>query len=397
MTPAERLFLCTYVLLAPLAWAGMLLALGFGWNRMMKLRRSRVMLPQPAPRVTVIVPAKDEGGGIRECIERIFAQDYPDFDVIAIDDRSTDDTGALLDQIAASNPRLRVIHIPGEALPEGWLGKCNALWTCTRGLSSEWVLFVDSDVKLQPNALSRALALADQRHYDALSITTRIECHTFWERLILPLAACAWTVMHTVSLTNEDNRPTIAAANGQFLLVRRKAYEAVGGHQTVRDQITEDVELMRSLKGRGFRVRFMIGSDLATTRMHTTLPQMFSGWARIYSGTSRRKPGRILGAMLFLIICGMSVYPALAWGLLLSARGAGHAWLIASAAHLAVMTAYLVLIYRLSGNHSRYAMLFPLAATIMLAIFAGALRACRTGRIRWRGTDFAAPIPVHRR
>src|SRR5205814_52231 len=129
---------------------------------------------------------------------------------------------------------------------------------------------------------------------------TRLECHTFWEKLILPLAATAVSVMCLISLTNDDNRG-IAFANGQFFLVRRSAYESVGGHGAVRDNITEDVALMRILKRAKFVTRLYLGQSFASTRMHGTLRQMFNGWARIYSGVSQRRPARIFAAAAFVI------------------------------------------------------------------------------------------------
>ena len=307
--------------------------------------------------------------------------DYPQFDVIAIDDRSTDETGKILDEIAAANPRLRVIHV--HDLPAGWLGKSHALHVGTREVKSDWLLFVDSDVTLEKNALSATLSLAIKRKYDALSILTRLECHRFIERLLLPPLAGAWGVMHTISLTNEDSRKTIAAANGQFFLIRRDVYEMVGGHDAVRNQITEDVELMRLLKSRDLKTRFFSGAHLAATRMHTNFHQIFNSWGRIFSGTSRRKPGRILAAITFLILAIFTVYPAIVWAV------CDHSamWGIVAAAHLVLMTAYLMLIYRWSGNPKRAALLAPITAAIMLAIFVFSLRKCRTGRIVWRGSE----------
>jgi cellulose synthase/poly-beta-1,6-N-acetylglucosamine synthase-like glycosyltransferase len=386
----ERVIFYAYLLAGPIAWVLMFVGLIMGRARMSRLLRTRASLPQNPPKVTILVPAKDEGAGIRRCIEGILRQDYPDFEVIAIDDRSTDDTGPILDELAKAHPKVRVVHIAPGALPDGWLGKCNALWTASRDASGEWLFFVDSDVTIEPGALARTLALAIHRRYDAVSILTRLECRTFWERLVLPLAAASWSVMFTISQTNEDNRPHIAAANGQFFLIRRSAYEAVGGHEAVRDQITEDVELMRLLKGRGFRTRLFMGAPLASTRMHSTLPQMFHGWARIYAGTSRRSPWRIVGAIIFYVLCGLSVYPALAWGIAHALNGFGSGWLIASLAHLTLMSAYLAIVYRMSGTRARGALLFPLGGAVMLGIFAFAIRTCYTGRVKWRGTHFSA-------
>ena len=372
----------------------MFVLLLLGRRRMTRLLHTRAGLPSVPPHVTILVPAKDEAPGIRKCLERILAQDYPNFRVVAVDDRSTDGTGPILDELAREHPRrVTALHVEQGGLPDGWLGKCHALHVASRAVEGDWLLFVDSDVTLQPSALSRALSLAVARKYDALSILTRLECDGFWDRLILPLAGGAWSVMHAVSLTNDDRRTRSAAANGQFFLIRRSAYEAVGGHESVRAQITEDVELMRHLKGRGFRTRLLLGAHLASTRMHATLRQMFHGWARIYSGTSRRSPWRIAGAMAFLVLCGFVLYPALAWGVARAVIAREFDWLIASGGHALLMTAYLALIYRGSGNRARFALLFPLGGSILLAILAFALRTCRTGRVNWRETHFQ--IPVH--
>jgi cellulose synthase/poly-beta-1,6-N-acetylglucosamine synthase-like glycosyltransferase len=385
--------LLIYVIVGPLAWLAMLILLRYGRRRMVRLQQWRGGLPQPPPKVTILVPAKDEARGIGECIRSIFDQDYPDFDVIAINDRSADRTGAILDELARSYPgRMRVIHIASDGLPAGWLGKCNALYNGARETTAPWLFFVDSDVTLQRHALSHAVGISVARKYDALSIFTRLECHSFAERLVLPLAAGAWAVMHTVSLTNLDTRTNIAAANGQFFLIRRAAYEAVGGHESVRSEITEDVELMRLLKSRGFRIRLMLGRHLAATRMHSTLRQMFHGWGRIFGGTHRRNPSRILRAMAFLVICGFSVYPALLWGIGSAIEWRQFGWLIASLAHLLIMTFYLAVIYIGSGNHARYAWLFPLGGGALLAMLAFALRTCRTGRVLWRDTHFQMPV-----
>jgi chlorobactene glucosyltransferase len=189
--------------------------------------------------------------------------------------------------------------------------------------------------------------------------------------------------MHAASKTNEDSRKESAVANGQFFLIRRSAYEAVGGHESVKDQITEDVELMRRLKGNEFKVRIFSGAHLASTRMHSNLKQMFSGWSRIYSGTPRRRPWKILWAMWFILSAALTVYPAA----ILGARD--PKWLMPACTHFILMTGYLMLIYRWSGNRARFAFLVPLSAPLMLAILVYSLRKCQTGKIVWRDTVFA--------
>jgi len=348
------------------------------------LHRKTVPLPEPAPSVVILIPAKDEEERIAACIESVLKQDYASFRIVAIDDRSTDRTGEILDRLAKDEARLEVLHVPHGALPAGWTGKCHALDMAWKRTTSDWIFFVDSDVQLHPTALSKMMGQAAGREYDFLSVMTRLECETTWERLILPLAAGAVTIMYTVSMTNNDSRPRNAFANGQAMLVRRSVYAAVGGHEAVKHLITEDVELARLIKSRDYKTRLALGGDIASTRMYSTAGQMFRGWGRIYSGMSRRRPWRILGAIAFLFACGFSAYPAIAWGIVTGERG----WLIASIAHLVLMTGALACIYRWSGNAMRYAVLFPFAAGAVVALLAFALKWCASGKVEWRGTQY---------
>jgi chlorobactene glucosyltransferase len=379
--------LLVYVLVGPLPWLVLLWLMFTGRRRMLRLKRERHVLPDPPPHVTIIVPAKDEGAGIAACIQRVLALDYPSFDCVAVNDRSSDDTGAILNSLARDSAgKLQVIHI--QHLPEGWLGKCNALHVASRDARASratWLLFVDSDVVVEPNALRDTLAMCEQRKYDAMTILTRLECHTFLERSILPIAAGAWSIIFTISLTNVDEMKESAAANGQFFLIRRSAYELVGGHEAVRDQIVEDVELARLLKSNDNRVRFLFGNHLAATRMHSTWRSMLHGWGRIYSGTARRRMPRIIAAMLFVLIAGFSLLPAIVYGLF-------HPhWLIASLAHAVLMMCAVGLIYRGARVPYRYVLLFPISAGALVIFLGYALHLCRTGRITWRGTQFTAP------
>jgi hypothetical protein len=189
-----------------------------------------------------------------------------------------------------------------------------------------------------------------------------------------------------MSMTNEDKRKHIAFANGQFFLIRRAAYEKVGGHAAVRDNITEDVALMRLLKMNDFRVRLYYGREFASTRMHTTWRQLFNGWARIFSGVTNRKPWRIFAAMAFVGVSGLSGYVALIAG----AVAGDTRWLALAGVHLLLITIVLAAVYRMSGNRARFALAFPVAAGVLVALYAYAVRACFTGRIAWRGTSYSA-------
>jgi len=375
-----------YSIVGPGLWVLFAISTFLGNLRMNRLRRP-VERAVTLPRVSVLIPAKDEGERVRVCLDSVLAQDYPNFDVIAVDDRSTDQTGAIMDEYQAQAAgKVRAIHVPQGGLPAGWLGKCHALFTASKHADGDWILFVDSDVKLAPDALGGALALAVNREYDALSLMTALECYSFLERLVLPLAAASVTAMCLVSFTNDDEVP-IAFANGQFFLIRRSAYEAVHGHEAVKDHITEDVALMRILKRARFRTRLFMGRKFASTRMHSTYRQMQSGWGRIYSGVSSRRPWRILGAIGFAL-SGLLVYPGILVGVVRATSYHDPGWIIAAAVQLAVMTAVIATFYHWSGNGKRYALLFPLAGPILISLYGYALKMCWTGNVAWRGTSY---------
>ncbi len=400
MGTAESIFFWSYVAAGPFAWVVFAYLISVGRERMTKLRNAKAGLPESPPRVSILVPAKDEGSHIRTCIDRVMQQDYPSFDVIAINDRSIDDTGRVLDEMAVGwgsfspsptsqnggdepHPVMRVVHI--DHLPEGWLGKCHALYKGTEHAAGEWFFFVDSDVKLQPDALSKLVAYAVDRKADALSITTTVETEFFIERLMLPLLAASWATMFAADQTNEDSQPDRAVANGQVFLIRAEAYRKVNGHEAVKDRIVEDVELMRTLKKAAFKTRFLAGRHLASTRMHTHLRQMFHGWARIFAGTARGSVWPMVLTIAFLIVCVLSVYVAGAWWL----AGGAWWWGVAAGAHLVLMTVQLGLIWFWTGNSPLYALLAPISVPIEIAILGFSIRKAVSGRIEWRGSQLS--------
>ena len=414
-----------------MTWLLVAYLVAIGRERMNKLRRNRDALPDPAPLVTILIPAKDEGSRIRDCVQDVLKQTYPSFEVIAINDRSTDDTGAILDTFATSQDVLtisedtrqhdqerrgsaatqsphpvRVVHI--RELPAGWLGKCHALDHGATHARGEWLFFVDSDVRLKPDALSRMAATSIAREYDALSILTTIETHTFIEKLMLPLLAGTWMTMFQGDQTNEDSEPEKALANGQAFLIRRSAYEKVGGHAAVKDRIVEDVELMRTLKKAGCRTRFLAGRELAATRMHTNLPQMFNGWARIFAGTARGRVWPMGLAVGFLLLGVLSLAPAVVrgchtgeWATIFATGPHGshqftpwsvtfwqHGvyWAAAAAIHWLLMTIVAAFVWRWSGNRPWYALLLPIGVVLEIVILVYAIRKAFSGKIDWRGS-----------
>ena len=395
MYQPELILLALYGIIGPQTWAIYGQALTAGRRKMYLMKKPPHPIRGEPPRVTILVPAKDEGERIRGCIESALEQDYPNFNVIAIDDRSTDNTGAVMDQIAAGNPRLEVLHVTQDPAP-GWTGKNNALYQGAKRADGDWLLFVDSDVVLAPDALSVGMSVVLRKEFDLLSLLPRLESHSMWESMLIPLAGGAASTMYMIALSNKGDMPKQAFANGQFMLMSRAGYDAIGGHETVRDRYCEDVAIARLMKSQGLRPRVSWGNDFASVRMYSSLGAIIRGWSRIYYAARVGSPWRVLAALLFTLICCFSVYAALAWGVYRTIHPLpiwhgllGPLWLFAAGSHLALMTIHLGRVYRWSGNSRWNALLFPVAGSLLVWIFLRALKMCVTKKVEWRGTAYS--------
>jgi hypothetical protein len=214
---------------------------------------------------------------------------------------------------------------------------------------------------------------------------TALETHRFVEKLMLPLLAGTWATIFAADQTNEESEPDRAVANGQVFLIRKSAYDAVGGHAAVRARIVEDVELMRLLKKSGFKTRFYAGRHLASTRMHTHLGQMFHAWARIFAGTARGSVWPMVMAILFLVICVLSVLPVAVVATALQSVP----WAFAAAAHAVLAVIVCGLIWIWSGTNPLYAVLLPISSAIEIAILGFSIRRAMRGSVTWRGVNIA--------
>ncbi|MCC6423274.1 MAG: glycosyltransferase [Phycisphaerales bacterium] len=384
--------LVVYVALGPVTWILFGALMIMGRRRMMLLKKPVPKAKDPSPRATILIPAKDEGPRIRDCLLSALAQDYPNYHVVAVDDRSTDETGKMMDEVAAADPRLKVLHIEHGSLPEGWTGKCNALQQAVKLAEGQWLLFIDSDVVISPDALRAVLRRSEASKYDVLSLWPKLESHSFFEALLVPLAAAGVSMMYLVGLTNKDYMRNVAFANGQFLFILRKTYDEMGGHSAVKDRFCEDVEIARLLKRQGKRIRISWGTEYAAVRMYSSLKAIFKGWGRNFYAGSLGKPWRILMGMAFVIFCCFSGYGVLAGSLVALAAAASltaWTWFVASAIHLLAMHGFLAMMYAWSGNPRRNAILFPLGGSLLLGVFFKSLRMCITNKVEWRGTNYS--------
>ena len=227
----------------------------------------------PAPLVSVIIPARNEEASLGACLESLVSQEGIDFEIIVVDDGSTDRTRP----IAESFPQIRVI--PPGPLPDGWTGKNNALTAGAREARGQWLLFTDADTVHKPGSLAKAMAEAKKQNADLLSYSPEQEVHGFWERAVMPVIFAELARKYPPSRMS-DPASKLAAANGQYILVSRVAYGAVGGHAAVATTLLEDVALAKKIKAAGYRISFRYGGDAVRTRMYRSFRQLREGWTK---------------------------------------------------------------------------------------------------------------------
>ena len=351
-----------------------------------------VQPPAGGPQVSIIVPARNEEKNIRRCVQALLAQDYPDFEVLVLDDRSTDATPAILAELSARDTRLVVTL--GSELPPGWAGKPHALYQAARAAAGDWLLFVDADTFLTPNALSASMDSAHKNGADLYTVMTEQLTGSFWEKTVMPLVMTALSVGFSPSKVNDPNTRD-AIANGQYILIKRSVYDAIGGHEKLHNQIVEDKAISEQVKWNGYRLIVADGRGVAKTRMYTSLSQMWEGWTKnIYLGLSDR-PGLLLlgvfGAFVALMAAiFMPLWPllGLAWVL----RGGG--WMAALVCVQALLVWATILYYRarvarLMGISAWYALTTPLGAGVFAAMmFTSAWKVLSGQGVTWKGRTY---------
>lgn len=226
--------------------------------------------------ISAIVPARDEEATIARCVESLAEQEEIG-EIVVVNDDSRDGTGRVLGELRALIPRLRVIETGG--VPEGWTGKNHAAWLGAREARGEWLLFTDADTVHRAGSAAQALADAERTRAALVSYSPEQELRTWWERALVPFVFCRLAQLYPYHAVS-DPRSSMAAANGQYLLLRREAYEAIGTHAAVRGEVLEDVALARLVKRAGKRIHFARGQGIVAARMYRSFGAMWEGWSK---------------------------------------------------------------------------------------------------------------------
>jgi chlorobactene glucosyltransferase len=227
-------------------------------------------------RVSAIIPARNEAENIARAVRSVAAQ--PEVvEIIAVDDGSTDDTPAILDALREEIPQLRTLTV-GDP-PQGWTGKAHAVVAGAREASGNWLLFTDADTEHYPGSLAQTLELGRSERADLVSLSPGQKTIKWWEKAVIPFVFVELARRFRFDEVNDPKSPS-AAANGQYILVRRAVYESVGGHEAVSGEVLEDVALARRIKDSGRRILFLPGSEWASTRMYSSFGALWDGWRK---------------------------------------------------------------------------------------------------------------------
>ena len=229
----------------------------------------------PAPVVSVIVPARNEEVSLADCLHSLATQQRIDFEIIVVDDHSTDRTREIAESFSSKNIRV----IEADPFQRGWTGKNNAVTTGVRAAHGDWLLFTDADTIHLPGSLANAVAEAQANGAEMLSYSPEQIAITFWEMATLPVVFTELARQFPPSKVSDPNS-SIAAANGQYILIQREAYDAVGGHAAIAGEILEDVALARAVKQSGRKIRFRYAADAVRTRMYHDFRQLREGWTK---------------------------------------------------------------------------------------------------------------------
>lgn len=335
------------------------------------------------PPLSMLVAAKDEEDNIGRCLEGLLAQDYPRLQIAVINDRSDDRTGEIIDEFAARDTRVTAVHVTD--LPPGWFGKNNAMRAGVERASGDWLCFSDADCTYDsPHLLTAATRFALREQVDFLSVLPRLEAGTFWERVVQPVAGAIMVFWFPPQKVN-SRRSARAYANGAFMLMPRRTYDAIGGHEPVKATLNEDMHMARRVKAAGLRLQVIRGGDLYRVRMYTGLKAIWRGWSRIFYGCFGTFP-RLLVSFLMLSMFSLSPYATL---LAAPLAGAGWPWLAAAAA-FAILGQQSVLwrFYAVTGNRPPWALSYPLGAALCLGMTLNAMRRLAGGVTTWRGTTY---------
>jgi glycosyltransferase involved in cell wall biosynthesis len=335
------------------------------------------------PRLSVVIPARDEGSTIGRALGSLLAQNYPDLEIVVVDDRSSDGTGDVLGELAAKDPRLLVLRV--DDLPAGWLGKNHALWIGAARANGEWLLFTDADVVFAQGALRQAVAYAVAEGLDHLTLAPHLVARGLALRAFVAFFGYAFIALWGAYLAN-DPKSKRGVGVGAFNLVRRSAYERIGTMRALSLRPDDDIRLGRRLRGFGFRQRVLNGNELLSVEWYPSLAAAISGLEKSMYSSLEYRLADAVGVLLYL--GATMVWPFVGVFLV------GGIDRVLLAVVVACLMAALLETYRQSMSRRLtpaalvVAVLLPFSAACFGWAIVRSVYLAETRGVRWRGTTY---------
>ncbi len=374
---ALEILLTAYVSIGCVYWLWLAVGAWLIIRRTMILKDVDVDDPRPWPKLSVIIPACNEGDTLEDAIKTVLAQDYPDVEIVLIDDRSTDNTGEIVDRAAAVDERVRPVHI--TELPHGWLGKVNALQCGLKQTTGRWVLFTDADVHMAPSTLRRAVAYCENRRLDHLALIPDVWPATLLtDAVISPFFRVFMIGIRVWAVENPKSSACVGV--GAFNMVRREAFDQTDGFEWLRLEVADDVGLGLMMKRSGARCSIAHGRELVGLHWYRSVAEIARGAEKSYASFGHCNPLQLVGMVSLVTALELSPFiAALLWTM---------PWLqIAGAATLFVGAATIIALHRWSRRPLLPGLLVPVAAVLNVALsFRAAWLGFRRGGVVWRGT-----------
>jgi len=346
--------------------------------------------PADAPLVSVVLPARNEAAHIVACVTSLRATTWPNWELVVVNDGSSDATGALAREAAAGDARITVLDAP--PLADGWFGK---QWACHTGMQAArgtLLLFTDADTRHHPDLITRLVRAREDRQADLMSVSGTQEMVTFWEQAIQPVVfALILTRFGGARAIEQARTPADVVANGQCFLVTREAYDAIGGHDGVRDTVAEDLMIAQRIVQHGRRVSLVLGRDHLSTRMYDGWDSIARGWRKnVYAGGRLAMKGGVLGRLAFpVVLVSFPLAIALPFLVLPLALALAHEplrdWSLLGAGAMLVAFAGAA---AFSRTPLRRALLAPIGAFAFAIICAQAIVRGRT--VEWKGRTYTS-------
>jgi chlorobactene glucosyltransferase len=345
-------------------------------------RRSDAML------VSILVPARNEEGRVlTECVRSLLVQDYERFEVIAVNDRSGDATGAILRAISRADERMRVID--GEETPAGWLGKPFALQQALERAKGAWILATDADMIFHPAALRTSIEHAIDGKYDAVTLIPRVESLSFWERVFAPTFGWFMAIGMPIERVNNPERREAIGVGG-FFLIRREVLRRVGEYRAVRAEVAEDLRMAELMKEAGARLRIEYAPELVGTRMYAGFREIWEGFTKNFFAGMRFSLLQTFVSILLVLLFIIAPFIVALVSAIALALGAGGEW--SSLLLVPALGIWLIQVLTFAAVNKtfdiplRYALTVPLGHALFVAILLNsALRIATGSGVMWKG------------